>query len=223
MYRKFRKEAAKTLTLLIRYFPSKKSSAVGVKETIHFLKDRLTCFPCFSSPYWHPMMSLFPDHLSCWVKLSSREKMTPLGSKGTILASPISDNRLTSFVALSFTSFGQRDVRSISIISISLGKSFSKPGWLSLRLGCPLGRPLIPFGPPGTLVFKLGLIKPLGWNGVTQASLGMIVPPSGGVSCPPCTSWISLMFDGAATPPSPFLGFLHTGFSFFLADGFNQC
>jgi hypothetical protein len=27
---------------------------------------------------------------------------------------------------------------------------------------------------------------------------GMIAPPSCGASCPPCTSWISLMNDGAA-------------------------
>jgi hypothetical protein len=38
--------------------------------------------------------------------------------------------------------------------------------WLLLRLGWPLGRPLIPFNPPETLLFKLGLIRPLGQNGV---------------------------------------------------------
>jgi hypothetical protein len=81
--------------------------------------------------------------------------------------SPTSDNRLTSFAVLSSTSFGQRDAGSILITSIPLGKSFSKPGLLPLRLEWPLGRPLIPFGPPGTLVFKLGLIKPLGQNGAT--------------------------------------------------------
>ncbi len=31
-----------------------------------------------------PMTSLFPGHSSCWVKLSSREKMTPPGSRGTM-------------------------------------------------------------------------------------------------------------------------------------------
>jgi hypothetical protein len=74
---------------------------------------------------------------------------------------------LTSFAALSSTSFGQRDAGNISMTNILIGKSFNKPGWLPSRLGWPLGRPLIPFGPPETLVFKLGLIKPLGQNGVT--------------------------------------------------------
>ncbi len=67
----------------------------------------------------------------------------------------------------SFILFGWRDAGSISITSIPQGKSFSKPGWLSLRLGWPLGRPSTPFGPPGNLVFRLGLIRPLGRNGVT--------------------------------------------------------
>ncbi len=153
------------------------------------------------------MMSLFLGHSSCQVKLSLREKMTPLGSKGTMQeATLILDNRLTSFSALSFTSFGRRDAGSISITIIPLGKFFSKLGWLLLRLGWPLGRPLISFSPLGTLVFKLGLIKPLGRNGVTSASLGMIAPPSCGAFCPPCTSWISLMFDRAAAS-LPFSGF----------------
>ncbi len=82
-------------------------------------------------------------------------------------ASPISDNRLTSFVVLSSTSSGRRDAGSILITSIPLGKSFSKPGLLPLRLEWPLGRPLILFGAPGTLLFKLGLIKPLRRNGAT--------------------------------------------------------
>jgi hypothetical protein len=46
---------------------------------------------------------------------------------------------LHSFI---FTSFGRRDAGSISITSIPLGKSFSKPGWLLLRLGWPLERHL---------------------------------------------------------------------------------
>jgi hypothetical protein len=69
-------------------------------------------------------------------------------------ASPTSDNRLTSFAVSSSTSFGRRDAGSILIISIPLGKSFSKLGWLLLRLGWPLGRPSTPFGPPGNLVFN---------------------------------------------------------------------
>jgi hypothetical protein len=69
--------------------------------------------------------------------------------------------------SLSSTFFGQRDAESILITSIPLGKSFNKPGLLLLRLEWPLGRPLIPFGPPGTLVFKIGLIKPLRRNGAT--------------------------------------------------------
>ncbi len=68
-------------------------------------------------------------------------------------ASPTSDNHLTSFIASSSTSYGQRDVESISINNILLEKSFSKPGWLSLRLGWPLGRPSTPFGPLGNLVW----------------------------------------------------------------------
>ncbi len=47
----------------------------------------------------------------------------------------------------------------------SYRKSFGKPGLLPLKLEWTLGRPLIPFGLPGTLAFKLGLIKPLGQNG----------------------------------------------------------
>jgi hypothetical protein len=73
-------------------------------------------------------------------------------------------NILHNFIS---TSFGQRDAENISITNIPLGKSFSKPGWLLLKLGWPLGRPSTPFGPLGNLVFKLGLIKPLGRNGVT--------------------------------------------------------
>jgi hypothetical protein len=38
---------------------------------------------------------------------------------------------------------------------------------LPLRLEWPLGRPLIPIDPPGTLIFKIGLSKPLGRNGAT--------------------------------------------------------
>jgi len=82
-------------------------------------------------------------------------------------ASPTSDKRLTSFATSSSTSFGQKDAGSISITNIPLGNSFNKPGWLSLRFGWPLGRPSTPFGPPGNLVFRLGLIRPLGQNGVT--------------------------------------------------------
>jgi hypothetical protein len=81
--------------------------------------------------------------------------------------STMSDNRSTSFAVLSSTSFGRRNAESIVITSILLRKSFNKPGLLPLRLEWPLGRPLIPFGPPGTLVFELGLIKPLGRNGAT--------------------------------------------------------
>jgi len=36
--------------------------------------------------------------------------------------------------------------------------------------------------------------------------LGLIASPSSGASCPPCISWISLMFDGAAAS-LPFSGF----------------
>ncbi len=96
-----------------------------------------------------------------------REHDTP-GSKDTMQgASPTSNNHLTSFVASTCTSFGRRDAGSISITSIPLGKSFSKPGWLPLRLGWPLGRPSTSFDPPGNLVFRIGLIRPLGQNGVT--------------------------------------------------------
>ncbi len=116
------------------------------------------------------------------------------------------DNHLTSFVASSSTSFGWRDAESISITNIPLRKSFSKPRWLPLKLGWPLGRPSTPFSPPENLVFRLGLIRPLGRNGVTYASLGMIASPLCGTSCPPCTSWISLMNDGAAAS-LPFWGF----------------
>ncbi len=133
--------------------------------------------------------------------------MTPPGSKGTMQeASPTSDNRLTSFAILSSSSFRRRDAGNILITSIPLGKSFNKLGLLLLRLEWPFGRPLIPFGPLRTLVFKLGLIKPLRRNGATQASLGLIASPSCGTSCPPCISWISLMFDGAAIS-LPFSGF----------------
>jgi hypothetical protein len=67
---------------------------------------------------------------------------------------------------LYFLQSSQRDAGSISIINIPLGKSFSKLGWLPLKLGWPPGRPSIPFGPPGNLVFRLGLNRPLGRNGV---------------------------------------------------------
>ncbi len=39
--------------------------------------------------------------------------------------------------------------------------------WLSLRPLSGARRPLILIGPPGTLLFKLGLIKPLRRNGAT--------------------------------------------------------
>jgi hypothetical protein len=73
-----------------------------------------------------------------------------------ITLSPTSDDRLTSFAVLSSIFFGHRDAGSILITGIPLGKSFHKPGLLQLRLEWPLGRPLIPFGPPGTLVFQIG-------------------------------------------------------------------
>jgi hypothetical protein len=49
----------------------------------------------------------------------------------------------------SFIFYGRRDVGSILIINIPLGKSSSKLGWQPLKLGWPLGRPLIPFSSPG--------------------------------------------------------------------------
>jgi hypothetical protein len=63
---------------------------------------------------------------------------------------------LTSLAVLSSIFFGQKDAGSILITGIPLGKSFHKPGLLPLRLEWPLGRPLIPFGPLRTLVFKIG-------------------------------------------------------------------
>jgi hypothetical protein len=74
---------------------------------------------------------------------------------------------LTFFAVSSSTSFGWRDARSILIINIPLGKPFSKLGWLLLRLRWPLGRPSTPFDPAENLVFRLGLIRPLGRNAVT--------------------------------------------------------
>jgi hypothetical protein len=96
------------------------------------------------------------------------KEVDPLGVQGYhVGGNTTSDNCLTSFTVLSSTSFGRRDAGSILITSIPLGKSFNKLGLLLLRLEWPLGRPLIPFGSLGTLVFKLGLIKPLGQNGAT--------------------------------------------------------
>ncbi len=89
------------------------------------------------------------------------KKEDPLKVQGTMQgASPTSNNRLTSFATSSSTSFDRRDAGSILITSIPLGKSFSMPGWLPLRLGWPLGRPSTPFSRPGNLVFRLGLIRP---------------------------------------------------------------
>jgi len=59
-----------------------------------------------------PMTSLSPGHSSCWVKPSSRKKMTLPGSKGTMQgASPTSNNCLISFATSSSTSFGRREIK----------------------------------------------------------------------------------------------------------------
>jgi hypothetical protein len=107
-----------------------------------------------------------PKRLQLTVYIFFFNSMPPMGDCwwGGELGLPIGQEMSKTFISPAPLIF-------VVSLSTPLGSSHplfcSKPGWLLLRLGWSLERQSTPLGPNRNLVFRLELIRPLRWNGVT--------------------------------------------------------
>jgi hypothetical protein len=142
--------------------------------------------------------------------------MSPAFLRTTSADTRTHGNHSTSSVASSCTTFGRKGAKNTSTTATLLKKSSYKPGWRRWRSVWPLGRLLDLTALPETRTSNVALSLTLEKNGFTWTFSERTMPPFGGISFPPCTSWIILMIDGAvASLPSP-------GFTTTLRGGYIQ-
>jgi hypothetical protein len=144
------------------------------------------------------MTSLFPGHSSCWVKLSSREKMTPrvqgyhVGGFSYIKQPP---DILRSFIL--YFLWMERCWKHFDN-QYSSRKMLQQAWVATVEVGTTTWKAINSIQSTRDPSIQARIDQAFG---AEWCHLGIF-----GVDCPPCISWISLMFDGAASS-LPFSGF----------------